>query len=273
MMTCEEAKIALGAHALGALDPEEALEMDTHLATCPACGAELEELESVASFLGKVSERDVELVASPPRQVLDRLLNDRARRSRRGRRLTAVAAAAAVLIVGGTVWTLTQTAAPQQETTAAAPASTGQEDRAEPYIASDSEPGAVAKRMPSSVSSSMPSPSRLSSIAPRTNADGRAFSGENHAKEIYATVTARPADAGTELGVSLRGVPFDTTCSLVVVSADGLREATESWVVSRESYQDRAVFMRTTSMNMADIARFEVVDQTGRVLVKVQARK
>ncbi|MFC7104187.1 anti-sigma factor family protein [Nonomuraea rubra] len=47
-MTCEEVRISLGAHALGALDPEEAAEIDHHLATCEACGAELLELEESA---------------------------------------------------------------------------------------------------------------------------------------------------------------------------------------------------------------------------------
>ncbi|MFD0467929.1 zf-HC2 domain-containing protein [Nonomuraea thailandensis] len=121
-MTCEEVRISLGAHALGALDPEEAAEIDHHLATCEACGAELLELEGVGAFLGKVSERDVELVASPPRQVLDRLLNDRVKRTRRGRALMSLVAAAAVLVVGGTVWTAVQTGSGGGSTAAQAPA-------------------------------------------------------------------------------------------------------------------------------------------------------
>ncbi|MDA0638840.1 zf-HC2 domain-containing protein, partial [Nonomuraea sp. MCN248] len=72
-MTCEEVRQALGAHALGALDPHEAEEVDLHLATCEECGDELAELAGVAGFLGKVSERDVVLVASPPKRVLERL--------------------------------------------------------------------------------------------------------------------------------------------------------------------------------------------------------
>ncbi|WP_219464731.1 anti-sigma factor family protein, partial [Nonomuraea rhizosphaerae] len=120
-MTCEEVRLALGAHALGALDSDEAMEIDTHLATCEVCGAELLDLEGVASFLGKVSERDVELVTSPPRAVLDRLLNARAKRHRRGRALLAVAASVAVMALGGTVWTLS-TQANNAEQTAAAPA-------------------------------------------------------------------------------------------------------------------------------------------------------
>ncbi|GAA3530382.1 anti-sigma U factor RsuA [Nonomuraea rosea] len=272
-MTCEEVRLALGAHALGALDPEEALEIDDHLATCEACGAELLDLEGVASFLGKVSERDVELVSSPPRQVLDRLLNARAKRSRRGRMLLAVAASVAVLAVSGTVWTVVQTGSSPQESSAAAPAAA--RSQAAPEAAQDSEIRAKAFDEPQP--SASPRPSVSKSPAPRKTpkkaVDGREFSGENEVREYYATVLAWPDDEGTELGVRVTGVPVDTTCSLVIVGKDGRRESTESWIVSRDSYQGKAAFKRMTSMRMREIARFEIVDQAGKVLVKVPVPK
>ncbi|MEV4172009.1 zf-HC2 domain-containing protein [Nonomuraea sp. NPDC049709] len=291
-MTCEEVRIALGAHALGALDPQEALEIDHHLATCEACGAELLELEGVTSFLGKVSERDVELVASPPRQVLDRLLNDRVRRNRRGRILMAVAASAAVLVVGGTVWTAIQTRS-ANESSAAAPAAArsagsaesdtrAQQDQSSAQLAQPLRSTAPSRKVAPSQS---PSQSPARSPAPETQADlpsseqplkaaeGREFTGANKAADYRATVLAWPTDAGTELGVRVSGVPVDTTCSLVVVGVDGSREPTESWVVSREGYQDRAVFRRETTKTMREIARFEIVDGAGKVLVEVPLRK
>ena len=281
-MTCEEVRLALGVHALGALDPEEALEIDDHLATCEVCAAELIELEGVASFLGKVSERDVVLVASPPRQVLDRLLNDRVKRNRRGRLLLAAAASVAVLAVSGTVWTVVQSSASHMPTSAAAPASAQQRGEA-PDAALDSEvrvkaygepeptSGAATPRMSASP---LPSASKTpEAMRSQKAVSGREFAGENEAEEYYATVLAWPNDAGTDLGVQVTGVPVDTTCSLVIVSRDGRREITESWLVSRQSYRDKAVFKRATSLYMRDIARFEVVDQKGRVLVRVPARK
>ncbi|MFB4283373.1 anti-sigma factor [Nonomuraea sp. MTCD27] len=287
-MTCEEVRIALGAHALGALDPEEALEIDHHLATCEACGAELLELEGVTSFLGKVSERDVELVASPPRQVLDRLLNDRVRRNRRGRILMAVAASAAVLVVGGTVWTAIQTRS-ANESSAAAPAAARSAGSAESDTRAqqDQSSAQLAQPLRSTAPSRkvVPSQSPAQSSAPETQADlppseqplkaaeGREFTGANRAADYRATVLAWPTDAGTELGVRVSGVPVDTTCSLVVVGVDGTREPTESWVVSREAYQDRAVFRRETTKTMREIARFEIVDGAGKVLVEVPLRK
>ncbi|MGW2217932.1 anti-sigma factor family protein [Nonomuraea sp. NPDC001684] len=266
MTTCEEVRIAMGAHALGALEPDEALEIDNHLATCETCGAELLELEGVAAFLGKVSERDVELVASPPRQVLDRLLNARARRHRRGRVMLAVAASVAVIAVGGTVWSVTRQDVTQQ--TAAAPAAAPQSSAAakspetEGFVASDAAPDAQLRK-------ALPTPSTMPTTALSTTGDGRAFKGENRAKDYYATVYALPADGRTELLVTVRNVPVGTACSLAVYDDRGRREVVGSWTVSRESYREETVFQMATPVLMRRIDRFEVVDRRGRVLVDV----
>ncbi|WP_250907107.1 zf-HC2 domain-containing protein [Nonomuraea sp. NEAU-A123] len=266
-MTCEEVRLSLGAHALGALEPEEAMEIDVHLATCEVCGGELLDMEGVASFLGKVSERDVELVASPPRQVLDRLLNARARRRRRGRALLAVAASVAVMAVGGTVWTASQQSNAHQ-TSAAAPAASAapsapQENSAF-SAAQDSAPSDAQRK-------SAVRPTPRPSASP--TAPGREFAGENEARRYYATVAAFPGDDVTKLAVRIKGVPIGTTCQLVVVGKRGELDPTESWTVERETYADKAVFPRQTRIPMNDIARFEIVDAGGKVLVKIPVPK
>ncbi|MEU8251280.1 zf-HC2 domain-containing protein [Nonomuraea sp. NPDC048916] len=259
-MTCEEVRLTLGAHALGALDPDEALQVDLHLATCEVCGAELLELEGVSAFLGKVSERDVELVASPPRQVLDRLLNARAKRHRRGRVLLAVAASVAVLAVGGTVWTASARQASQEATSAAAPAPETAGDTAARADQADQAETKIHIEL---------QPSPLRSASPRETS-GREFPGANEARGYYAHVAAFPGEDGTRLAVRVAGVPVGTTCRLVVVGRNGEREVTESWTVSRETYQDKVVFPRHTRIPMADIARFDLVDGADRVLVRVK---
>ncbi|TDD14649.1 anti-sigma factor family protein [Nonomuraea diastatica] len=261
MMTCEEIRLAMGAHALGALDPDEALEIDDHLATCEACGAELVEFEGVASFLGKVSERDVELVSSPPRQVLDRLLNDRARRNRRGRVLMAVAASAAVLVVGGTVWTTVNTTS--HEGSAAAPAAANSSQSSQEKAEAEPRAELYSDSKPSASTAPVPKPTERA-VA------GREFAGGNTTMGYRATVTAFPGDGGTELSVSVDGVPAGTTARLVVVSRDGRRDPAGSWDVR---YQDNAVFKSTTSLPMGDIARFELVDEKGKALVRIPVRK
>ena len=268
-MTCEEVRLALGAQALGALEPDEAEEVDTHLATCEECGAELLELEGVAAFLGKVSERDVALVASPPRRVLDRLLNDRARRHRRGRRLLAVGATAAALVVGGvvggTVWTAAQradqgepAAAPQRTSTSAD--LTGEDGAAESRTRFE-EPSREMLRPKASASS----PGLL--MTP----EGGDFAGESAGRA--ATVTAAPDGDRTRLLVRVAGVPVGTTCRLLVVGADGTRERTRPWTISRETYEDDAAFPRVTRIPLTSITRFDLIDETGEVLVTVPVRR
>ncbi|NRQ33140.1 zf-HC2 domain-containing protein [Nonomuraea sp. NN258] len=270
MTTCEEVRLALGAHALGALDEDEAREIDDHLATCEVCGAELLDLSGVASFLGKVSERDVELVASPPRQVLDRLLDDRARRRRRGRLLMAVAASAVVLVGGGAVWTSTQgggageSAAPAAQAPASARSAPAQlydgpQSDAEEPRAAFGEPSASATESAGDMT--------------LAEASGREYPGKNAAKGYAATVTVIPAERGTMLNVSLSGVPAGTSCELVVVTGDGKRDSVKRWTIDSEPYRTKAtskpVFSSRTKWPMHEIVKVEVLDAAGTLLVAV----
>ncbi|MFG3440945.1 anti-sigma factor family protein [Nonomuraea sp. NPDC047897] len=286
MTTCEEVRLALGAHALGALDPDEALEIDLHLATCEACGAELLELEGVSAFLGKVSEHDVALVAGPPPQVLDRLLSEARAKKRRTRHvLQAVAASAAVLAVGGTIWTAVGAPARQESSTASAPrpaatsapqdtrtdasreAGTGAPEEANPLIASDA-PDRQLKSEP------RPSPSKSPT---QQKAAGRTFTGERGdgrttvRATVRATTPGAPGGAGAELSVRVSGVPAGTVCRLVVVGRDGERDVTESWTVTRQGYADAKGPVLDTSVPLSAVRHFDVVDASDRLLVRVPA--
>ncbi|NUW38177.1 zf-HC2 domain-containing protein [Nonomuraea sp. SMC257] len=280
-MTCEEVRISLGAHALGALEPDEALEIDAHLATCEVCGAELVELEGVSAFLDKVSERDVQLVTSPPRQVLDRLLNARARRHRRGRMLMLVAASAAAIVAGGAVWTAVANHH-QGATSASAPAASrpgegltsaqdsarSSDDAARPKATQkprakktqDDQPRIMAERQPEASATPMPS----------ARASGQEFAGRDRSSGYAASVAVFPGARGTGLSVKVSAVPAGTACRLVVVGRDGRRDVSDSWTVDRENYADKPVFASRTWIPVKDIARFEVVDASSKqVLVKV----
>ncbi|MEV0144747.1 MULTISPECIES: zf-HC2 domain-containing protein [unclassified Nonomuraea] len=280
-MTCEEVRIALGAHALGALEPDEALEVDTHLAGCEACGAELVELQGVSAFLEKVSERDVQLVTSPPRQVLDRLLNARVKRRRRGRMLMVVAASAAAIVAGGGVWT----AAVNQPdmTTSSAPAASRPEEGASkardaapsastaPRAKATEGPRAKARDDQPRVLAETRQDASGSPKPDRRSAAEQEFSGQNGYTDAYASVAAFPGTHGTGISVRVSGVPTGTTCRLVVVGRDGRRDVTDSWTVNRASYQGKPAFAGQTRISMGDIARFDVVDvSSNRVLVTVE---
>ncbi|MEV7805142.1 zf-HC2 domain-containing protein [Microbispora sp. NPDC088329] len=154
-MTCEEVRISLGAHVLGALDAVETAEVEAHLETCAACRKELDELSGLPPLLALVSAEDIERAAAPPRAVLDGVVADvaggsiggsaggsiggstggsaggsaggstagpavtPAGRGRRSRVLLALAASVVVAAVGGTAWLSAAQNAPGGETTVA----------------------------------------------------------------------------------------------------------------------------------------------------------
>ncbi|MEV4159849.1 anti-sigma factor family protein [Nonomuraea dietziae] len=263
MMTCEEVRLSLGAYTLGALDAEEAQEVEIHLASCEGCTDELMELEGLPVFLSKVSEKDVELVASPPREVLDRLLNDRVKRHRRGRLLLVAAASVAALAVGGTVLTTLQDrmqpmgAAPAAQD-APSPAPSGAGEAAEDSLAAQrDEPDAK-----------MASPSASADL--RIAEPGRAFTGESKDRTVKATVTVTP-DA--PLQVQLEGVRPGTECRLVVVSRSGEKEISEPWTVPSANYEAGAQVLPVESRTRhTSIHFFEIRDDKNKLLVKVKAK-
>jgi anti-sigma factor RsiW len=105
----EELRFSLGAYVLGALTPAERDVIDAHLAECPACVTELDQLTSLPLFLDLVSGEEVALMGAsagaPDDRLVDRVvaaaLAER-RASRRKRWLVSVAAAL-VLIAGSSV--------------------------------------------------------------------------------------------------------------------------------------------------------------------------
>ncbi len=112
---CEPVRLSLGAYVLGALTAGESFDVRQHLAACPECREEHDELAAVPALLALVSKAEAEAVcaASAPAAPatgqcapLVRLRrHGRPRRGRRGRMAVAVAGAA-VLAAVATTWTL-----------------------------------------------------------------------------------------------------------------------------------------------------------------------
>jgi anti-sigma factor RsiW len=105
----EELRFSLGAYVLGALTPGERDVIDAHLAGCPGCVAELDQLTSLPLFLDLVSGEEVALMGSGSPAPDDRLVERvvaaalAERRAGRRRRWLVSVAAAVVLIAGSTV--------------------------------------------------------------------------------------------------------------------------------------------------------------------------
>ncbi|WP_199431714.1 anti-sigma factor family protein [Qaidamihabitans albus] len=102
---------SLGAYVLGALDRQEVPAVERHLASCPRCRAELDELCATRALLGEVPPEA--LLEGPPdggelllRRALRTVRAGRAGRGGRSRRVgagVAAAVVAAVLAGGGAV--------------------------------------------------------------------------------------------------------------------------------------------------------------------------
>ena len=104
----EELQELLGAYALDAVDPDEAVLVENHLRECPRCRAEVAELREVAGLLGQSGSDAPEgvwdriaasLADTPPPLRLEVQRERRAERSRPRPILVAITAVAAVVLV------------------------------------------------------------------------------------------------------------------------------------------------------------------------------
>lgn len=308
MMTCDEVRMSLGVYVLGALEPDERVLVEAHLAECAECRAELEELAGVTTFLGRVSEGDVAQVASPPTAVLDRLLSAKVKRRRTNRLMLSLAASVLVVgLGGGTLWTVVQTensrqAVPASATLADRPPAAAREapGNAESFAdstAPDTDAEASAKRAsktpmaepaPSSLAgSSAPAPSGSSTAGPvpkpsRSPVAESApevllapselrFKGADGTGTVRATVTASAGEGATTVKVMLTGVAKGTRCRLEVIGEGGVRETAGNWVVNRAAYDESGGFEGTTTIPPERITSFEITTAEGRVLLTIPA--
>ncbi|MEU0519892.1 zf-HC2 domain-containing protein [Streptosporangium sp. NPDC006007] len=256
MMNCEEVRMSLGAYALGALEPEERVFVEAHLAECDGCRAEFEELTGVVAFLGRVSEEDVTQAASPPQAVLDRLLNAKVRRRRITRMLLSLAASVLVVGLGGTLWAANR---PAQDGGAT--------------MAQSQEP--AADRAGTALSAKESAPSAESGdarILVGTPAPGRRLERRGDEGPVQATVTATEREGTITVRIVLSGVARGTPCRLDVIGADGVRQTAGNWVVDRAAYDKSIAFPGTTTIPLGSIAKFEIVTAQGRMLLSIPAR-
>ncbi|MFI6457597.1 anti-sigma factor family protein [Streptosporangium amethystogenes] len=272
MMTCDEVRMSLGVYLLGALEPDERVLVEAHLAECAECAAELAELSGVATFLGRVSEDDVAQVASPPTAVLERLLSAKAKRRRTTRLMLGLAASVLVVgLGGGTVWAVIQSPGDVVSVAGPAPESAAdlstqdrrtQEEYAEPLSASASAPDAKAAPTPE------PGADSQLLLAP---SDLR-VTGKDEDGTVRAVVTASAGQGATTVKVVLTGVAKGTRCRLDVIGDGGVRETAGNWTVNRAAYDESGAFTGTTTIPPERITSFEISTAGGRVLLTVDAR-
>jgi predicted anti-sigma-YlaC factor YlaD len=138
-VTCDEARLDLGAYVLGALSPEEQRRLEEHLKTCADCAAEYEELRSLPALLDGLGPEDLYPAPVAPSPDLFARMSAAAaletRRPLRSRTWALVAAAVIAVLgagVGTIVWatgsggqTVSATAGPVEVTVTATEANDG----------------------------------------------------------------------------------------------------------------------------------------------------
>lgn len=289
-MTCEEVRISLGVYVLGALDAEEAAEVEAHLETCAECRAELAALSGLPPLLALVSAKDVERAAAPPRAVLDRLVAASAKRGRRSRVLLALAASVVVAAVGGTAWlSAAQTssqdtaagsavAAPQYESrlegaagsaaaggaasdAAAAQAPRTGNDEIPRIFDAPASPVPTAERPPGTVAKKAEQPPAEATVT--TSPEARGSNGD-----MRLTVRLVPQERGTQVVARVAGVPAGTVCTLRVIGKDGTVSVLGPWAVGSGEYRGpKMVFEGSTALSPDQIERVELAGADGRTLV------
>lgn len=266
MMTCDDMRMSLGAYVLGALEPEECVLVEAHLAECDGCRAEFEELTGVAAFLGKVSQDDVAQAASPPHAVLDRLLSARVRRRRMSRVLLSLAASVLVVGLGGTMWASmrqSQDGGSSAAMPAAVSASAGGES-GQSRLMKDQDQGQGY----AGAASESPSPeSQDSSVFSGVPEKRRVVKGTEG--PVHATVVLTEGEGTTTVKVVVSGIAKGTPCRLDVVGAGGQRQTAANWVVNKAAYDRSGPFQGSTTIPFGSISKVEVTTAQGQMLVGV----
>ena len=245
---CDDVRMALGAYVLGSLDSKEAADVYEHLGWCPFCRVEADEFLGLPQLLGRVTEADIEQASRPPRAVLDRMLKVTTRRRRITQAVLTIAASVVIGVVGGSLWIYT--AEQSAETTAAAPSALADSPEAA------AEADALAAR-----------PTDTVTVAPSRHATRELTASDG---AVRAVLRLRSGEGGTQVTVSLGGVPRGTKCNVIVVAKDGAREQAASWTIRAEN-GEVASFSGSTAIAMDKISRIDLETPDGDLLLRVPA--
>jgi hypothetical protein len=195
-MTMHEQHVDIDAYVAGELTPDQAAQVEQHIAGCEECRQETDTLREMQEFLGEVPPEallegypeDADLVLQ---RTLRRMRSESSADRRRSRFLTAAAAVvvAAALVTGG-VFVGQSTSGGQQ-----------------PIAGGTQTPTAT-----------QPAGVRFASSTDATTG-------------ARITVRVTPAAGWVRLNAAVSGIPAGEKCRLIVVSKDGTHESAGSWVV------------------------------------------
>jgi predicted anti-sigma-YlaC factor YlaD len=236
----EHDRSPLAAYVLGALADEEKQALDTHLAGCDECRAELTELTELEAMLGEVPPEA--FLDGPPeggdlllQRTLRQVRKERVQAGRPRRLLVAagIAGLVAAALAGGTLIGRGTAPAPQAGSggtpTASAPAASPTASGVRTFAAKDPNTGASM------------------------------------------TVTLTPAAGWVKLHVKAEGIKQGQRCVLTVVDKAGHHTQAGSWLVSANGEKNGTTLDGTALVAPADVASVDVVTMEGQTLVSVPA--
>lgn len=222
----------LGAHVLGLLDAAQSRAVEEHLAGCPDCRREWEELREMVDLLDDVPP---EAFLDGPPDGGDLLLQKTLRQvrtetgARRRRRGVALVGAAAVLgagvLAGGVA--IGRTTVPT--VVAGAPAPT------------------------------VPAPA---APAPGLSPDARVFPGEGD-PGVTMTAALTPATGWVRVRTTVAGIPAGERCRVIVVARDGTREIAGSWLVSPAGSRDGTTLDGSALVAPDEVAAVVIENEDG----------
>lgn len=225
--------VDIAAYILGALDEPDNAAFEEHLLDCPRCQLDLVELQDVPDLLDTVKhDAPALLVPVPGPRVLTSLLEEATKsRHQRRRKQWFAAAAASFLIVAAPLVTIVVTSTEQT-----------------PPVAS---PPVNIKLEPT----------------PTTSESPQVFNGVGG--EMDAGVTMLSQEWGTQISIELRGAVGPRRCELVAVSTRGETQTVTNWQVPPGGRNEPLKLSGGTSFLPGDIARLEVRDDKGQVLLSL----
>ncbi len=265
-LSCDDAEVALGALVLGALDPAERQQVESHVRSCPRCASALAEIAPLPGLIHRAGLSPAELEPAPSR-LLDAALA----------RVRAEQAAAPGAAVAGS-----EPAGPATVGTASVgsasvgPASVGSETSGSETSGSETSGSAAPvvplrrRRLPLLAAAAV---AVLALVlggvwwgsSHRTPATVTAM-GSSVATGVEARIVMTPTDEGTTLDLTLSGVTPGEHCSLVAVGPDGKREVTSTWIAN---YEGEATITASTWFSVADLERFDITTPDGTTLLQV----
>jgi hypothetical protein len=249
MSAPEHDRAALGAYALGALDPDEARAVDEHLAGCADCRAEVAELNELHAMLGEVppeafldgppedgdlllqrtlrqvrSERQERIELAAPEPGPSRWTEPPATRTGRGRRALVLVAAALALIAGAGVV------------------------------------GGLIGRQTVQPVAVQPPPIAGTRNVKATDPGGTAISATLVPKKGWVTVH-----------VDVRNLPVGAQCELRVVDKSGKFMVAGSWLVSENTAKAGSILDGSALIPIERVKSIDVYTLQGKRMVSVSA--